>query len=151
MGRLLSAVAVAGLMLALAGCDDGGGDEGTAGVPAASVTMTPHPSGRPVLVALPSPQQGGRLAIVGGVLGISPQGCVVLHDKYVVIAPYGSAVVEDGKTFELTGMGRFKVGDRVQGAGGYASDIPRDQVSDLVKPCLPENAGNSVTIRSLDS
>ena len=87
--------------------------------------------------------------------GSAREGCVTLEavpgESYVLLAPYGSEVTGDGRTFELTGMGTFRVGDRIRGGGGYADGVRRRDVPDRFAQCLPEMGSiNWVTIRAID-
>jgi len=146
-GRAVPAAFFA-LALGLSGCGDDGESEISAESPRDSFTpRTQHADG-PILLTQPTPQGGGMDAIVQGVLGINAQGCVVIDDKFVVIAPYGSKDVGDGRTFELTGMGRFRVGETVRGAGGYLEKAEPGEVPSFVRKCFPETGtANYVSIR----
>lgn len=140
--------ALVAVALGLTGCGDEAVTEAGAGSRAESSTPSTQPAGRTILVTQPEPQSGGMDAIVQGVLGINSQGCVVIDDTFVMIAPYGSTVIDDGRTFELTGMGRFRVGEQVRGAGGYLENTEPDQVPDFLKHCFPQRGtANYVTIR----
>ncbi len=156
MRRLLAGSVAVGLALVLGACDGGGEDDRAGSVPtAAAPTPTPRPAGWPNLITQSSPTVGGLDAIVGGVLRVNREGCVTLEpapgESYVLLAPYGSEVTGDGRTFELAGMGTFRVGDRVRGAGGYADGVPRRNVPDRFQPCLPEKGSiNWVSIRAID-
>lgn len=127
-GRTGAALA---LSLTLVGCG-GGGDGVVAGEPSSSTS-------RLTLVTEPRPSEGGMDAIVSGVLGVNDQGCLTIDGgdaPHVLIAPYGSTAVDD-ETVDLVGLGRFRVGDSVRGAGGWL-DVPAGQSAPaFVGPCLP--------------
>lgn len=132
----------------LCGCGSDGKDLVAGdGVPSAATSSpTPAASRTPVLLTEPNPGGPRFAALVGGTLRIDKAGCFAL-DEFAVIAPAGSTVVDDGAAVELTGMGRFAIGDNIRGGGGYIEDLERKRVPDALRPCLPAHGpGNYISI-----
>ena len=53
---------------------------------------------------------------MSGVVGISPRGCVTVAE-YVMVAPPGSAVTENG--VHLAGIGDVAFGQSIKASGGF--------------------------------
>ena len=139
-----------------AGCADEGPWVGPA--PAPSVTLPPdsRPIGAVRLLTEPAGPHVRDYAIVTGVLGVNAKRCVTLQGgddkKYVLIAPRGSRVLADGESFDLVGMGQFRLGDKVRGGGGWYDNMRRATMPDYLKPCVPSiGPANFVSIYSMDS
>lgn len=135
-------------VVSLAGCGNDAKDLVAAdGVrPVAISTPSAASSTTPVLLTEPNPAGPSFAALVGGVLRVDKAGCFAL-DEFALIAPAGSTVVDDGAAVELTGMGRFAIGDKVRGGGGYIEDLERKRVPVALRPCLPAHGpGNYISI-----
>jgi hypothetical protein len=79
------------------------------------------------------PDRPGMAALVSGVLGVNEAGCFAL-DQWVLVAPPGSTVAEDGRSIVIPRLGRFSIGDRIQGGGGVSDGT--NEVLDAA--CVPE-------------
>src|SRR5690349_9632071 len=102
-------------LVSACGHDDGSGDR-------ANESLASGPSA-PVLLTAPA-GDGSFTAVVEGVLGLSQLGCITL-DGRLLLAPYGSRVVDNSGSLDLASYGRFKIGDRVVGGSGGVGKFNR--------------------------
>lgn len=77
----------------------------------------------------------GMDALVGGVLRVNEAACFTLDDR-ILVAPPGSTVAEDGRSIVIPRLGRFSIGDTVQGGGGESEGT--NEVLD--EACVPKGA-----------
>jgi hypothetical protein len=119
-------LAVAALVVAVAGCSI------LRGVDPGSATLSPTPADpTPVVASSPGSEQGSppvillvtrvgggasMEALVSGVVGISPTGCVTVAE-HVMVAPPGSAVTGNG--VHLAGIGDVAFGQTIKASGGF--------------------------------
>jgi hypothetical protein len=76
-------------------------------------------------------------ARTNGILGVNAQGCFVLDDALLAVAS-GSTVLADGKSIEIEGVGRYSVGERVEGSGGSYEVNRMDIIPSAVAECGTE-------------
>jgi hypothetical protein len=95
-----------------------------------------NPPGSPRLLTWPDdPAAVGMDALVVGVLRVNEAGCFAL-DQWILVAPPGSTVSEDGRAIVIPQLGRFSIGDTVRGGGGESDGT--NEVKDAA--CVPEGA-----------
>ncbi len=92
-----------------------------------------------VAVLVGAPADGGDDAAVTGTVTII-DGCLGI-DNDVAVWPAGTKIVEaEGPVIDVPDLGSVRVGDRVEGAGGYLSarDLTGEQ-----SPPLPTTCGDA--------
>ncbi len=77
-------------------------------------------------------------ARLNGTTAVNDQGCIVIDD-YLLVAPDGSRLDDDGTTVHLTGYEPFQVGDDIQLGGGY-EELPRTEAPADIQACSPAEA-----------
>jgi len=92
------------------------------------------------------PSDGARIT---GTLGLSAQGCVVLDDIHVLIAPPGSSVDAEGTRVTIAGLGELEMGEAITGHGGYVTEPVDDWVPDPGS-CMPLPEGGEFVVFSAD-
>lgn len=98
---------------------------------------------------------GGRVDVPGddarvtGKLGLSAQGCVVLDDTHVLVAPPGSSVDGEGTRVTIAGLGEFGMGETIAGRGGYVTE-PVDEWEPDHGLCMALPKGGEFAVFSVD-
>ena len=82
---------------------------------------------------------------VGGRLRVNAAGCFSLGE-HILVAPPDSDVIDEGQAIEVTGVGRFSVGDLVEGGGGYAAveRVTVPEVRQAATECRAEDSADGV-------
>ncbi|BDZ55148.1 hypothetical protein [Agromyces marinus] len=88
-----------------------------------------HRADGTILLAASNPPDAAMDAIVAGTLTRTENGCLALDDLdglHVLEFPYGTTLADDGETVEVPGLGPLRIGDAVEGGGGYldVADAP---------------------------
>ena len=104
--------------VALAGC-------GTA------VTPAVQRAGDSILLAAAEAPDGAMDALILGTLTHTEDGCLAVEHEgntYVLQFPYGSRLADDGESVEVPGVGTLRLGDAIEGGGGYVNvpDAPNE-------------------------
>lgn len=120
MTQFAGLIACVSVLALGASCSSADSDAQPEGDPIPSSTATAVAGGPRLLVStiMPGADPIGRDANVTGKLSLNEKDCYQLGDS-ILVAPYGSNIVDGGKAVELTGYGRFELGDRIKGGGGY--------------------------------
>lgn len=141
MRRIVAPVVLGALLVLVSACggDDASGEDIGGGstpepIPASSVTAIPGGPRLLVSTVVPEPDPIGRDAMVTGKLSLNAKDCFQLGDS-ILVAPYGSNIVDGGKSVEMTGYGRFELGDQVKG-GGWYMPAARPEVDPAWRGCI---------------
>jgi hypothetical protein len=87
-------------------------------------------------------------ALLSGELRVSSAGCLSLG-KNVLVAPPASQLttdVSDELILSIPGLGDYRIGDRVEGPGGYVPSADLDVVG--TSGCDPEKSGDDFAVLS---
>lgn len=91
-----------------------------------SATPAEQRAGDSILLAAPEDPGGSMDALIQGTLTRSDEGCLTVetsHGTFVLQFPFGSRLADDGESVEVPGAGTLRLGDDVDGVGGYI-DVP---------------------------
>lgn len=93
---------------------------------------------RPVLLQAPEPTSDVYPATAAGqgTLHLRSDGCVMVGSS-VLIAPHGSALVDEGAAVQLVGIGRYPLGAYVPALGGMSATYTKDDLPAGLAQCGP--------------
>jgi hypothetical protein len=87
--------------------------------------------GGSILLA-PTTQPGGAFeAAVTGTLALNDHGCFGFGDGAAfspVIFPFGTRLLDDGRSAEVPGLGTVRIGDEIRGGGGQEPSIEASDI-----------------------
>ncbi len=142
MLRLTTAALGAITLLALGGC---GFDPGGPATPESTPSMasTPASTGAsdvPYLYVSDRPSEANMEALITGELVVQNH-CYALRQgtgreaDWLLLVPYGSQVVDDGRAVDIYGVGRYEVGETIHAVGGGEEDLTPDQIPPEAARC----------------
>lgn len=135
MRRFRTPTAFGALVLMLLGACSEGDQSSDAPGPIAPSSVTAIPGGSTLIARTTPPENGiGRAANVSGVLDLNKAKCFTISGR-ILVAPYGSSIVDDGAAVDLEGYGRFEVGETVH-AGGGTMPAARPEVDPAWRDCI---------------
>jgi len=115
MIRTAVAIAVVACAAVVSGCASIGG------------TPAEQRAGDSILLAAPERPEAFMDALIAGTLVRTDAGCLAVQGAdeltYVLQFPFGSRLAEDGESVEVPGLGVVRLGDAIEGGGGYV-DVP---------------------------
>lgn len=109
----------------LSGCSQD--DQADTPEPEASESVTQIPGG-PRLLTLddpPGPNDILRDRNISGTLAVNESNCYTLGHR-ILVAPYGSTILDDGSAITMPGIGTFAVGDHIETGGSGAPKVKKD-------------------------
>jgi hypothetical protein len=101
---------------------------------------SPKPSADvPTLLTRTNPGDKTGGALIRGVLAVNSANCFALNEK-ILVAPASSRVLGQSE-IDLAGMGRFKVGDPIEGGGGGGGGSTTEfRPTPEQRRCVPDGA-----------